>query len=143
MPAIQPQSEPSGSALILVADPDPYVQDLERYFLEQAGFEVELVGDGEQGLALARARLPRIVITEILLAKKDGLSVCRAIKTDPVTRLIPVLVLSVLAAEDRARQAGADAFLRKPLDNGELIDAVLALLAQQETGARNGTHQQR
>lgn len=123
------------SALILVADPDRHIKRLERYFLESAGFEVELVSDGDEGLARARTRRPVIVITEVLLPKKDGLSICRALKSDPSTRDIRVLVLSMLAAEDRARQAGADAFLRKPLDDALLLKTVNSLLAQCAKGA--------
>ena len=123
------------SALILVADPDRHIKRLERYFLESAGFEVELVSDGDEGLARARARRPVIVITEVLLPKKDGLSICRALKSDPSTRDICVLVFSMLAAEERARQAGADAFLRKPLDDAVLVDTVHSLLAQRAKGA--------
>lgn len=118
--------------LILVADEDPHVKRLERYFLESAGFQVELVNDGEEGLERARSRLPRIVITEILLPKRDGLSVCRALKADPLTRGIRVLVFSILAARDRAIQAGADAFMRKPIDDTQLIDTVHSLLAGRE-----------
>lgn len=120
----------SERALILVADEDPHVRRLERYFLENAGFEVDLVNDGEEGLARARRRRPVIVMTEILLPKKDGLSVCRDLKSDPETRDIHVVVFSVLAAEERARQAGADAFLRKPLDDRQLIETVQLLLAR-------------
>ena len=104
---------------------------LERYFLEKAGFEVDFASDGEDGLERARARRPLTLITEVLLPKKDGLSVCRAIKSDPATRDIPVLVLSVLAAGERALLAGADAFLRKPLDDAEADSGLFhRLLAQ-------------
>lgn len=121
-------ADASERALILVADPDVHVRALERYFLEQAGFEVELVSDGEEGLARARTLRPAVVITEILLPRRDGLSICRALKTDPATKSIPVVVFSILAAEDRAQHAGADAFVKKPIDDAELIAAVRALL---------------
>ena len=111
-------------ALIVVAEPDAHVRRLQRYFLESGGFEVEFAFDGEEGLERARQRHPSILVTEILLRKKDGLSVCRALKADPATQDIKVLVFSVLAAEDRARQSGADLFLRKPLDDVALIRAV-------------------
>lgn len=126
--------EPSGPtgrderALIVVADEDRHVRRLQRYFLENAGFDVDLVKDGEEGLAAARSRRPLIVVTEILLPRLDGLSVCRALKKSPDTRKIRVLVCSVLAAEERALQAGADGFLRKPLDDRKLIAAVEKLL---------------
>lgn len=122
----------AGRALILVAEQDPHVKRLERYFLENAGFDVEFASDGEEGLERARSRRPLIVITEILLAKKDGLSVCRALKSDPSTHDIPVVVFSILAASERARQAGADAFLRKPIDDAQLVDTVHSLIKQRE-----------
>ena len=107
---------------------------LERYFLEQAGFSVEFAADGNQGLEAARRLLPDIVVAEILVAGLDGLSVCRALKADPATRSIVVLIFSILAAEQRAREAGADAFVRKPLDDVRLVQSIEALLAEHRQG---------
>jgi len=132
---------PGLRALILVVERDPHVQRLERYFLEEAGFTVEFAVDGHQAIELARTLQPAIIITEILVPKCDGLTVCRTLKRDPATRHITVLVLSILAADDRAREAGADAFLRKPLNDTLLIESVRKLLAPlfaqgQEHGSR-------
>lgn len=130
------QATPRNRALILVVERDPHIKMLERYFLENAGFRVEFVGDGEQGLERARALRPHIVIAEILLPRLDGLSVCRRLKSDPATRDIAVLLFSILSAADRARDAGADAFLRKPLDDAVLLRTVEQLLARSvEVGA--------
>ena len=115
-------------ALILVVERDPHIKKLERFFLEQAGYRVEFAEDGLQGLERARILLPRIVVTEIMLPRLDGLKVCRALKDDPATRAITVLVFSILSAEDRALEAGADAFLLKPLDDARLVDTVTKLL---------------
>jgi CheY-like chemotaxis protein len=117
-------------ALILVIERDPHMMALERYFLEGAGFRVEFVDDGERGLEVARRLVPAIVVAEILLPRLDGLSVCRRLKGDEATRAIPVLLFSILAAADRARDAGADAFLQKPLDDAALISTVAQLLAK-------------
>jgi DNA-binding response OmpR family regulator len=117
-------------AVILVVERDPHVRDLEGFFLNEAGYAVEFAPDGVAALALARALLPRIVVTEILVAKLDGLSLCRTIKEDPALRGIAVLIFSILAAEARAREAGADAFLMKPLADRRLVDTVRALLAK-------------
>jgi CheY-like chemotaxis protein len=71
----------SGSgALILVVERDPHVRALEQYFLEEAG---EFAEDGLQALELARRLVPVIVISEIPVPKRDGLSVCKALKGDP------------------------------------------------------------
>ena len=114
--------------LILVVERDPHIKKLERFFLEEAGYRVEFADDGVQGLERARALVPRILVTEILLPRLDGLRVCRALKSDSATKHLVVLVFSILAAEDRALEAGADAFLHKPLDDARLVDTVATLL---------------
>lgn len=118
-----------GRAIILVVERDPYVRELEAYFLEEAGFSVEFAEDGLSALARARELRPDILITEILVPKLDGLALCRTLKAEPGTRAIAVLVFSILMAADRAREAGADAFLRKPLVESRLVDTVRELMA--------------
>jgi two-component system response regulator MprA len=115
-------------ALILVVERNPIVQRLEKYFLEQAGYTPEFVADGIWALARARDLHPQILVTEILVPKMDGLSLCHALKSDPSTSDIRVLVFSHLHAEDRAREAGADAFLIKPLNEVLLIENVERLI---------------
>jgi CheY-like chemotaxis protein len=115
-------------ALILVVERNPAVQRLERFLLEQAGFSVEFANDGEAALTRARELQPKIVVTEILVPRLDGLSLCRALKAEPQTEAIVVLVFSHLQAEDRALEAGADAFMVKPIDETHLIQTVAKLL---------------
>jgi two-component system response regulator MprA len=109
---------------------DPYVRELENYFLTEAGFGVTFADDGLQALQLAKDLHPTIVITEILVPKLDGLALCRNLKSDPATRDIAILVFSLLSAERRAHDAGADAFLSKPLSAQSLKDAVRELLTR-------------
>ncbi|WP_434387754.1 response regulator [Melittangium boletus] len=120
---------PTGKMLVLVVEKDPHVRELEAHFLGEAGFSVLFVADGVSALEQARAHEPDVIITEILVPKLDGLALCRQLKADPRTRGISVLVFSILAASVRAREAGADAFLMKPLAEHRLITAVQALLA--------------
>ena len=117
------------SAVVLVVERDPHVRELEAFFLEQAGYTVDFSVDGDQALASVRSLKPDIVITEILVPKLDGLSLCRTIKQDPTLGSTKVLVFSILAAAGRAREAGADAFLRKPLAEQKLVVTVRELLA--------------
>jgi two-component system response regulator MprA len=119
-------------AVILVVERDPHVQELETYFLEKAGYSVEFARDGEQALELVQTLRPDIVITEILVPRIDGLSLCRRIKSQPDLAPIRVLVFSILAAAARAREAGADSFLMKPLAEQKLVETVKQLLAQRE-----------
>lgn len=120
-----------GKAIILVVERDPHVRELEAHFLNQAGFSVVFAENGESALENARRIAPDIVITEVLVPGLDGLTLCRRLKADPQTHGIAVLVFSILSAAGRASEAGADAFLRKPLADRVLIDTVEHLLAAQ------------
>ena len=126
------RSNGKGKAIILVVDRDPHVRELEAHFLVKAGFSVVFAQDGEDALAQARRTMPDIVVTEILVPGLDGLTLCRQLKEDPRTRRIAVLVFSILAVAKRARDAGADAFLRKPLADHALVDTVQRLLADRQ-----------
>jgi CheY-like chemotaxis protein len=116
--------------LILVVERNPVVQRLERYFLEQPGFSVDFATDGRSALKRAQEIQPDLLVTEILVPELDGLSLCREIKSDPLTSHIIVLIFSHLHAEDRAMEAGADAFLVKPISEELLIKTVEKLMTK-------------
>jgi two-component system, cell cycle response regulator len=117
------------SAAILIAERDQQVRKLQQHFLSEAGFVVEFADDGLSALERARLHLPALVVTEILIPKLDGLSLCRRLREDPLTREVPVLVFSILAAQVRASEAGASSFLRKPLIDSIFVPAVQDLVA--------------
>ncbi len=130
---------PSARALILCVERDPHIRELEAYFLDQAGFVVHFAENGAEALELARSLRPAIVITEILVPGLDGLALCHQLKATGETKGIPVVVFSVLAAESRARDAGAEAFLRKPLAEHRLVQVVRDLLAQPKPSSATGS----
>lgn len=110
---------------------------MERYFLEQAGYSVEFASDGETAFERVKELHPCILVTEILVPSLDGLSLCRAVKKDPEIKSTVVLIFSHLHAEDRALEAGADAFLIKPLDEQMLVETVERLIGlQQRSGGQ-------
>ena len=117
-----------GKAIILVVDRDPHIRELEAHFLHQAGYSVGFETKGDGALEQVRKIMPDIIITEILVPTLDGLALCRQLKADPRTRDVAVLVFSILSAADRAREAGADAFLLKPLAEHTLVNTVQQLL---------------
>jgi CheY-like chemotaxis protein len=129
-------SKEKGKAIILVVERDPHIRELESHFLHQAGFSVMFEENGEGALAHARRVVPDIVITEILVPTMDGLALCRRLKAEPETRETSVLIFSILAAAGRAREAGADAFLLKPLAEHILVDTVEQLLAARSARLR-------
>ncbi len=129
------QSQDPESRTILIAERDQNVRKLQGLFLERAGFSVEFADDGQVALERALLAPPALVITEILIPKLDGLALCRRLREDPRTRHIPIIVFSILAASQRASEAGATAFLRKPLVDSIFVAAVQDLTAAQPTGA--------
>ena len=75
---------------------------------------------------------PALVVLDVVMPKIDGLEVCRRLKRDPQTRHIPVLILTasgIRSPEEAAKEAGADAWMRKPYDSKELIETVKRLVA--------------
>lgn len=113
---------------ILIVERDDRVRGFQKFFLERAGFAVEFAGDGEAALERARESPPGVVVTEILVPKIDGLSLCRRLGEDPLTRDVPVVIFSMLAAATRATEAGARAFVRKPLVESVFVAAIQDVL---------------
>lgn len=131
-------SNREGSAIILVVERDPHIRELESYFLNEAGFAVNFASDGLDALARARELQPDIIITEVLVPKLDGLALCRTIKTNPELQHIVILVFSILAVQSRAREAGADAFLMKPLAEKRLVETVREILLMRKVAGHSG-----
>jgi two-component system phosphate regulon response regulator PhoB len=115
--------------LVLIAERDQTVRTLQGFFLERAGLAVEFADDGLAALERARREPPAVVVTEILVPKLDGLTLCRRLRDEPATAHVPVVVFSILAAAARAAEAGARAFLRKPLVESTFVAAVLGAIA--------------
>ena len=133
-----PTPDSEGRAIILVVERDPHIRELESYFLNEAGFAVDFAADGIAALERARQLKPDIIITEVLVPKLDGLALCRAVKNDPQLRHIVMLVFSILAVQSRASEAGADAFLMKPLAEKRLVDTVRQLLLLRRPSTTEG-----
>jgi CheY-like chemotaxis protein len=94
------------------------------HFLRGTGFRVETATDGRQAVDKARALLPDVVVMDLALPELDGWEATHRIKSDPLTRHIPVVAFTGHAfqqSKESARQAGCDAFLIKPLDPAQLV----------------------
>jgi CheY-like chemotaxis protein len=115
---------------IMIADVDPYVRNLACRFITEAGYKVTLVSDGYEALDMARKDPPRLLLADLLLPRLDGLALCRLIKQDPETsHVITVIVFSVLSAAQKAKEAGADAFLKKPLEKTRFLQMLKSTLS--------------
>jgi DNA-binding response OmpR family regulator len=121
-----------GTPKVLVVDDDPVIIRLLEVNFEMEGFEVITAVDGMDGVEKCRATLPDIVVSDVMMPKLNGLELCVAIKADPTTDGIPVVLLSAKAqvADIRAGlDAGADDYVTKPFEPLDLIDRVNKLLA--------------
>ena len=119
--------ERSEGPLVLVVDDDPSMRWAIKKRLLIEGLRVVTARDGETALAELRDSNADLVLLDIVMPDVDGFQVCKRIKTDPRTWLTPVILVSALGdTPDRIRgiEAGADGFLRKPLDDLEFMSTV-------------------
>jgi len=125
-------------AKILVVDDEPDALELVGFNLKQAGFEVVTADDGVEALKKARETAPDLVLLDLMLPEIDGLEVCKALRRDPATAPIPVIMLTAKAAEiDRVLglELGADDYVTKPFSPRELVLRVRNLLKRRTEAA--------
>ena len=109
----------AGTSTVLVIDDDSAVRDLMSRFLGKEGFRVVAAAGGEEGLRLARELAPDVITLDVLMPERDGRDVLKDLRADPLTREIPIIVLTVV---DKAEvPGGADAHLMKPIRKDRLL----------------------
>jgi CheY-like chemotaxis protein len=113
---------------VLIVESDAHARELARAFLAGAGYAVTVANDGAEALAQVAVSAPDVILTEIMVRKVDGLALCKRIKGDPGTQHIKVVVFSILAAMVRSQEAGANGFIKKPLTERKVVDAVTSAL---------------
>jgi two-component system phosphate regulon response regulator PhoB len=120
---------------ILIIEDEKDIADLIAYHLGQSGFSVVKALDGPSGLEHARKDRPSLILLDLMLPGMDGKDVCRALKSNPLTQSIPILMLTAKAEEtDRivGFELGADDYVTKPFSPRELVLRVKAVLRRNE-----------
>jgi CheY-like chemotaxis protein len=115
-----------GARVVFVED-EAAVQRLVSFWLEDAGYEVLLAGDGREGLELIRRERPDLVITDALMPEMTGDELVEVMTTDPELAAIPIVMATAAASPLRTQrmlERGCRAVLAKPLDEDSFLDAV-------------------
>ena len=121
---------PETRTRLLVVDDDPGLRELLRASFETASVEIEEAESAPAAAQLIAQRAPDVIVLDVQMPGLDGISFCRSLKTDPATRHLPVILLTGdVDAELSGREAGADAFLRKPFSPLELLKVAERLAA--------------
>ena len=115
--------------LILVVDDEPSIVQLAQMYLEQEGFNVESVGDGQAALDAVEKLQPALVVLDVMLPEVDGFEVCRKLRGDGN----PVLIVMLTARDEDidkivGLELGADDYMTKPFNPRELVARVKAIL---------------
>jgi diguanylate cyclase len=122
---------------ILVADDEPDLLELLRINLVAQGHEVQLASDGTEALALAVAGPPDLVILDVMMPGLDGLEVLRALRGQPGSANLPVVLLSARGSDSEVFEgwsSGANYYITKPFEIDELLDFIQEIWAQSHGG---------
>jgi two-component system alkaline phosphatase synthesis response regulator PhoP len=118
---------------IVVAEDSPTVRRLVCARLAADGYQVVEAADGEQALALARGELPDLLVLDKVMPKLDGFEVVRALRGDPRTKALPIVMLTEHAGEDDVLDGlglGVEEYMPKPFSPHELSARVRRLLGR-------------
>lgn len=122
----------------LVVDDDPGIRQMLELALEFEDFSVLTAKDGPTAIATARALRPDVILLDVMMPAMSGLEVAQALRTDPTTAEIPIVILTAKAGEDdvwSGWQAGIDSYLTKPIDLDMMLSEIFRVLAFQQQAA--------
>lgn len=123
---------------ILIVEDEADIAESLRYNLEREGFRTAIAESGEKGLRLAldENSLPSLVLLDLMLPGMSGIELCRRLRREPVTKKIPVIMLTAKAAEvDKIKglEIGADDYITKPFSVKEVVARIRAVLRRVES----------
>jgi CheY-like chemotaxis protein len=121
------EHNPTNQLLVLLAENDPYAAELNNFFLRTEGYEVDVAVTADEAEQKFASQAPALAIIDLMISGGVGRDLCRRLKQQRPT---PLLCISTLDLRERALEAGADAFLKKPIEPLQLVSAIKDLLGQ-------------
>lgn len=116
---------------VLIVDDEPNVRRLSRTILNKQ-FDIIEAEDGRQALEQVTAQKPDVILMDMMMPKMDGLTACHIIKTDPLTKATPIIMVTAIGFElniKLSQQMGANGYVTKPFLPQELLGKILEVLA--------------
>ncbi len=116
---------------ILVADDEPNIVLSLEFLMQQAGFEVRTVGDGDAALAAMERETPDLVLLDVMMPKRDGYEVCQTIRQNPAWKDVRIVMLTAKGRDverEKGLAMGADDYVTKPFATQELVAKVNEIL---------------
>lgn len=123
----------TASESILVVDDNPQNSKLISFLLVANGYEVRTAADADEALAAVAEEVPGMILMDLQLPGMDGLTLTRLLKADPRTRdtvIVAITAYAMMGDEDRARKAGCDEYITKPIDTRTLPAKIAEVLAR-------------
>jgi len=126
---------------VLVVEDDRDIAELIARYLQKAGHTTDLVGSGTAALSRAKETSPDLIVLDLMLPGMDGLLVCQALRANPATAGVPIVMLTARGEEAeriKGLELGADDYVTKPFSPGELTARIAALLRRVQRSAAAG-----
>lgn len=128
---------------VLIVDDEDRNRRLLEVFIQAEGYAALCAASGEEGISMARAAQPDLVLLDLMMPGCDGFEVARTLRNDTATAAIPLLIVSSLddaASRARVKAAGAEALIVKPVDRWALSEAMDRALQSRSNDARERRH---
>ena len=120
---------------VLVVEDEPNIVDSLSFLMKQAGFAVQVARDGDTALRVLESQIPDLILLDVMLPRRDGFDVCRAIRANPAWGGVKVIMLTAKGRDlDRRKglELGADDYVTKPFSTREIVERVRSLLETEE-----------
>jgi two-component system, OmpR family, alkaline phosphatase synthesis response regulator PhoP len=119
-------------ASVLIADDEPNIVRSLEFLMEQAGYRVRIVSDGDAALAAIAEEKPDLLLLDAMMPKRNGFDVCQTVRANPAWTGIRIIMLTARGREverDKGLALGADDYITKPFSMREVVERVKLLLA--------------